>query len=103
MFDLGALGEVSLIAIAILILFGPKEIPEIVRFFGKWVAKFRAFSRDIQSQIDRVIDESEIEAYKEKAEAPFRQEKEEITQHKSHLTHVSGETSLKIKHHGEER
>lgn len=72
MLDLGAFGEFFIIVVAVLVLFGPKEIPDVLRHVGKWVGRFRALSREIQKNIDALVTHAEIEAYKKKAEEPFQ-------------------------------
>ena len=67
MFEFGTLGELLIICVAILLLFGPKEIPEIMTFAGRWFGKFRRLSRNVQKLLDQAIHEAEIEDYKENA------------------------------------
>ncbi len=77
MFDLGALGEFLIIVVAVLILFGPKEIPELVRLAGRWVGKIRAITREVQRNIDNVVNEAELEDYRENAQEDFQDEVKE--------------------------
>lgn len=74
MFELGALGEFLIIAFAILLLFGPKEIPELMRILGRWAGKLRTLTRSVQKTMDSIIDDAELADYKEKAEKPFQEE-----------------------------
>lgn len=53
MFDVGG-GELLLILLAIIILFGPKKIPEIARLFGKGLRQFREAQTEIKTQIDKL-------------------------------------------------
>ena len=54
-------GEISLLVVLGLILFGPRRLPEIARQMGKFVAEFKRASSDFQSQIHREINKLEIE------------------------------------------
>jgi TatA/E family protein of Tat protein translocase len=50
MFDVGG-GELILIFIVILLLFGPKKIPEVMRSFGKGMRQFRQAQEDLKTQL----------------------------------------------------
>lgn len=62
MFDVGG-GELVLIFIAVLLLFGPKKIPEVMRSVGKGLRQFRQAQddlkdqlRDISTEVERSVD-----------------------------------------------
>ncbi|MGI6370446.1 MAG: Sec-independent protein translocase subunit TatA/TatB [Candidatus Kapaibacterium sp.] len=59
MFDIGG-GELLLILLAILLLFGPKKIPEIMRMFGKGLGKIKQAQTELKQQIREI--EKEVEA-----------------------------------------
>jgi TatA/E family protein of Tat protein translocase len=52
--SLGA-GELLLIFAVILIVFGPRKIPEIGRMLGKAMGEFRKATDDLKSTIDREV------------------------------------------------
>ncbi len=54
MFDNIGFGELLVIALFILIFFGPKKIPDIARTLGKAVREFRKAMQDVQSEIQSV-------------------------------------------------
>ena len=54
MFDLGAWGEFLIIAIAALILLGPKDIPKALKIIGQWVYKTRAIVQSVRSYVDEL-------------------------------------------------
>mgnify|MGYP000510088485 CR=1 FL=1 len=56
MFDVGG-GELLLILLAIVILFGPKKIPEVAQFLGKGIRQFRQAQSEIQTQISKIQQE----------------------------------------------
>ncbi len=61
MFDIGG-GELLLIVLAILLLFGPKKIPELAQMFGKGLAQFRKAQTEFQRNLNAVSDEIQQEA-----------------------------------------
>ena len=48
--NLGA-GEIILILLVILILFGAKKIPELAKVLGKWMSEFKKGLKDVESEI----------------------------------------------------
>lgn len=50
MFDVGG-GELLLIMLAVLLLFGPKKIPEVAQMVGKGIRQFRKAQEDLTQQI----------------------------------------------------
>ncbi len=54
---LGNIGwqELVLILIIVLVLFGPRRLPEIAEALGKSVRKFKASTRDAQDEIKKEI------------------------------------------------
>ncbi len=58
MFDVGG-GELILILLAIIVLFGPKKLPEIAQMFGKGMAHLRKAQSDLQSQLSDIKQEVE--------------------------------------------
>jgi len=49
-FDVGG-GELLLILLAVLLLFGPKKIPEVAQMVGKGIRQFRKAQEDLTQQI----------------------------------------------------
>lgn len=56
MFDVGG-GELLLILLAILLLFGPKKIPEFAKMFAKGMREFRKAQSQFQSHINEIKNE----------------------------------------------
>jgi|DewCreStandDraft_4_1066084.scaffolds.fasta_scaffold00054_59 TatA/E family protein of Tat protein translocase len=80
MFDVGG-GELLLIVLAILLLFGPKKIPEIAKMFAKGMQQFRKAQSQFQSQINEIkneIDKSADFNIKEYIKTPDKSENQEI-------------------------
>lgn len=58
MFDLGG-GELLLILVAVLILFGPKKLPELAQGLGKGLRQFRQAQREFTDQINTAFTEEQ--------------------------------------------
>jgi len=67
MFDLGSWGEIFIIAVAALILLGPKEIPVVLRTLGRWIAKAKNLSNELRSLLNHFIHQGEFEEFKKSA------------------------------------
>ncbi|MBI2868506.1 MAG: twin-arginine translocase TatA/TatE family subunit [Chloroflexi bacterium] len=68
-FDMG-FGELLLVMIVILILFGPGKIPEIARTFGKMVNTVRKASQDLTVAVAREVEEAKRSQPDKPANAP---------------------------------
>jgi sec-independent protein translocase protein TatA len=51
-------GEFMIIAVAVLILFGAKKIPEFAKGLGQGIKEFKKASREVQDEIERAGQES---------------------------------------------
>ena len=58
MFDVGG-GELILIILAFLLLFGPKKIPEVSKMLGKGMQKIKEAQTELKSQLKDL--EKEVE------------------------------------------
>jgi sec-independent protein translocase protein TatA len=56
MFDIGG-GELLFILLAIVLLFGPKKLPELARSFGKGMAQLRKAQSDFQRNLNSLEEE----------------------------------------------
>src|SRR5690349_7202984 len=54
MFDLGG-GELLLIALAVLVLFGPKKLPELAQSLGRGMREFKRAQREFTEQINQAV------------------------------------------------
>ncbi len=59
---LGSLGsqEIIIIALVILLLFGGKKIPELMRGLGKGVSQFKKGMKDIEEEINTEPEKKEV-------------------------------------------
>jgi sec-independent protein translocase protein TatA len=57
---IGGLGwpELLVIGLVVLLVFGPRRLPEIAESFGASIKKFRKATRDVQDEVKREIDAS---------------------------------------------
>lgn len=62
-------GEIFVILLLVLVLFGPKKIPEIARTIGKGINEVKRVQRDINNEINR---------YSEEIDNPVKSVKEDI-------------------------
>lgn len=63
--NLGA-GEIILIVLVILLLFGAKKIPELARGIGKGMSEFKKGLKDVESEIKSA--DTEVKKVEEKKE-----------------------------------
>jgi len=61
MFDIGW-SEVLVIAVVAIVVVGPKELPRMLRSFGKTMGTVRRMSNDFKRQFDEALREAEREA-----------------------------------------
>ncbi len=59
MLDIGW-SEMALIAFVALIIFGPKDLPQVLRSVTHWVRKARGLAREFQSGVDEMIREADL-------------------------------------------
>ena len=57
-------GEIILILLIVLLLFGAKKIPELAQGLGKGIREFRKAARDIQDEVEKPADSKKIEEKK---------------------------------------
>jgi sec-independent protein translocase protein TatB len=63
MFDVGY-SELLVIAIVMIVVVGPKDLPKMLRAFGKATSKFRQMSGDFKRQFDDALKEAELDDVK---------------------------------------
>jgi sec-independent protein translocase protein TatB len=65
MFDFGVgYTEMFVIAVVAIVVIGPKDLPRVLRAFGKTMAKVRGMAREFQSHLDGAIREAGFEDVK---------------------------------------
>jgi sec-independent protein translocase protein TatB len=65
MFDFGiGYTELFVVAVVAIIVIGPKDLPRVLRAFGKTVAKMRGMAREFQGHLDSAMKEAGIDEVK---------------------------------------
>ena len=67
MFDIGW-PEMAVVAVIALIIIGPKDLPRILRYAGRWAGKARRMAREFQRNFDDMVRESELDEVKKSVE-----------------------------------
>lgn len=63
MLDVGW-SEMLVIAIVMIVVVGPKDLPQMLRTFGRMMAKMRGMANDFQKQFNEALKEAELEDVK---------------------------------------
>ncbi len=66
-------GELLILFLIVLLLFGARRIPEVAQNLGKGIREFKKSMREVQSEIDTAADPS-----KSKLESPKQEDKPKI-------------------------
>jgi sec-independent protein translocase protein TatB len=61
--------ELLVIAIVALIAIGPKELPGLLRTWGKWMAQMRGMASEFRGHVDEMIRQSELDQVKKELES----------------------------------
>ena len=62
--------ELLVIAVVALIVIGPKELPGMLRSWGKWMAKARGMAAEFRGHVDEMVRQSELDEVKKQLEGP---------------------------------
>jgi sec-independent protein translocase protein TatB len=62
--------ELLVIAIVALVVIGPKELPNMLRSWGKWMAQARAMASEFRGHVDEMVRQSELDDVKKQLESP---------------------------------
>jgi sec-independent protein translocase protein TatB len=65
MFDVSS-SEFLLVMVIALVVIGPKDLPKVLRFVGKWVGKGRAVAAQFRSGLDDMVRQSELQELEKK-------------------------------------
>jgi sec-independent protein translocase protein TatB len=68
MFDIGWT-EMLVIAIVMIVVVGPKDLPKMLRTFGKTTAKLRSMAGDFQKQFNEALKEAELDDVKKSVDS----------------------------------
>ena len=59
-------GEIIIVALVVLLLFGGKKIPELMRGLGKGVKSFKEGMNDVRKELDDISTDIETDSKEEK-------------------------------------
>ena len=68
MFDIGWT-EMLVIAVVMIVVVGPKDLPNMLRTFGRTTAKLRAMAADFQKQFNEALKEAELDDVKKSVDS----------------------------------
>ena len=61
--------ELLLIAVVALVVIGPKELPGLLRTWGKWMAQMRGMAAEFRGHVDEMVRQSELDEVKKQLTA----------------------------------
>ncbi len=79
MFDIGW-PELFLIAVVVLLVVGPKELPKVLRNVGIWINKAKVVTREFRTHVDYMIRENELEEVREEINTAGQMNLEAVTE-----------------------
>src|SRR4051794_41892447 len=56
--------ELLVIAIVAFVVIGPKELPGLLRTWGKWMAQMRGMASEFRGHVDEMVRQSELDEVK---------------------------------------
>src|SRR5689334_11826850 len=60
--------ELLVIAIVALVVIGPKELPGLLRTWGRWMAQMRGMAAEFRGHVDEMVRQSELDEVKKQLE-----------------------------------
>jgi sec-independent protein translocase protein TatB len=60
--------ELLVIAVVALIVIGPKELPGLLRTWGKWMSQMRGMASEFRGHVDEMVRQSELDEVKKQLE-----------------------------------
>ena len=72
--------ELFLIAVVVLLVVGPKELPKVLRNVGLWVNKAKTVTREFRTHVDDMIRESEMDDVRDQINKAGNLDLESITE-----------------------
>lgn len=61
--------ELLVIAIVALVVIGPKELPGMLRSWGKWMAQMRGMASEFRGHVDEMVRQSELDDIKKQLDS----------------------------------
>ncbi len=60
--------ELLVIAVVALVVIGPKELPNLLRSWGKWMSQMRGMAAEFRGHVDEMVRQSELDEVKKQLE-----------------------------------
>jgi len=60
--------ELLVIAVVALVVIGPKELPNLLRTWGKWMSQMRGMASEFRGHVDEMVRQSELDEVKKQLE-----------------------------------
>jgi sec-independent protein translocase protein TatB len=60
--------ELLVIAVVALVVIGPKELPKLLRSWGKWMSQMRGMASEFRGHVDEMVRQSELDEVKKQLE-----------------------------------
>lgn len=60
--------ELLVIAVVALLVIGPKELPKMLRSWGKWMSQMRGMASEFRGHVDEMVRQSELDDVKKQLE-----------------------------------
>ena len=60
--------ELLVIAVVALVVIGPKELPGLLRTWGRWMAQMRGMAAEFRGHVDEMVRQSELDDVKKQLE-----------------------------------
>jgi len=61
--------ELLVIAVVALVVIGPKELPGMLRSWGKWMAQMRGMASEFRGHVDEMVRQADIDDVKKQTSA----------------------------------
>ena len=61
--------ELLLIAVVALVVIGPKELPGLLKTWGKWMSQMRGMASEFRGHVDEMVRQSELDQVKKQLES----------------------------------
>lgn len=94
-------GEILIIMLVILLLFGPSKIPEIARLMGRGINEVKKVQREINTEIQRYS--AEVEKETRKIQTDINELKQEVSKATQDVTAEPGGADKKVNKEEEQR
>ena len=89
MFDIGW-PELFIIAVAVLLVVGPKDLPKVLRTVGHLAGKAKAITREFRGHVDDMIRDSELEDVRDQINSAGESSLEALKENVIHPNEIEG-------------